>query len=52
VWLGRRHGIDMVSMRQTDHAPLLRFLMLVTAGFAESRCFVLQFPAKGKSNAG
>ena len=44
-----RHGIEMVSMRQSGHAPLLRF---VTAGSAESRRFVLRLPAKGKSNAG
>ena len=49
---GRRHGIEMVSMRQSDHAPLLRFLILVTAGFAENCCFVLRLPARGKSNAG
>ena len=41
--------IEMVSMRQSDHAPLLR---LVAAGSAESRRFVLRLPAKGKSNAG
>ena len=52
MWLGRRHGIEMVSMRQSDYAPLLRFLMLVIAGSAEGRCFVLRSPAKGKSNAG
>ena len=40
------------SMRQSDHAPLLRFLMLVTAGSAEGRCFVLRLPANGNSNAG
>jgi len=46
---GARHGIEMVSMRQSDHPRLLR---LVTAGSAESRCFVLRLPAKGKSNTG
>lgn len=30
-------GFEMVSMRQYDHAPLLRFLILVTTGFAEGR---------------
>ena len=45
---GRGHGIEMVSMRQSDHAPLLR---LVAAGSVESRRFVLRLPAKGKSNA-
>ena len=43
-----RDGLDEAS----DHAPLLRFLILVTAGSAAGRCFVLRFPAKGKSNAG
>jgi hypothetical protein len=37
VWSGRRQGIEVVSMRQDDHAPLLRLLMLVTAGSAEGR---------------
>jgi hypothetical protein len=52
MWLGRRHGIEMVSMRQSDYAPLLRFLMLVIAGSGEGRCFVLGLPAKGKSSTG
>ena len=30
-------GFEMVSMRQYDHAPLLRFLMLVTVGSDEGR---------------
>src|SRR5580704_990157 len=42
----------VLSMRQSDYAPLLRFLMLVIAGSAEGRCFVLRLPAKGKSNTG
>ena len=52
MWLGRRHGIEMVPIRQSDHAPLLRFLMLVTAGSAAGRGFVLRLPAKGKSSTG
>jgi hypothetical protein len=43
-----RDGLDEAS----DHAPLLRFLMLVTAGSADGRCFVLRLPANGNSNAG
>jgi hypothetical protein len=43
-----RDGLDEAH----DHAPLLRFLMLVTAGSAEGRCFVLRLPANGNSNAG
>src|SRR5438309_577234 len=35
---GASHGIEMVSMRQSDYAPLLRFLMLVIAGVAEWWC--------------
>jgi hypothetical protein len=38
--------------RQPDYAPLLRFLMLVTAGSAERRSFPLRSPVKDKSNAG
>ena len=45
-------GFETVSTRQHDHAPLLRFLMLVIAGSAEGRCFVLRLPANGNSNAG
>jgi hypothetical protein len=30
-------GFEMLSMRQYDHVPLFRFLMLVTAGSAEGR---------------
>ena len=49
---GCRQGIEMVSVRQHDHAPLLRFLMLVTAGSPDGGCFVLRSPAKGNSNPG
>ena len=35
-----------------DYAPLLRFLMLVTAGSPEGRWFPLRLPVKGKSNTG
>ena len=45
-------GFETVSTRQQDHAPLLRFLMLVTAGSAEGSWFPLRSPVKGKSNAG
>jgi hypothetical protein len=45
-------GFETVSTRQQDHAPLLRFLMLVTAGSAEGSWFPLRLPVKGKSNAG
>src|ERR1700720_108212 len=45
-------GFETVSTRQQDHAPLLRFLMLVTAGSAEGSWFPLRSPVRGKSNAG
>jgi hypothetical protein len=45
-------GFEMVSMRQYDHVPLFRFLMLVTAGSAEGSWLPLRSPVKGKSNAG
>jgi hypothetical protein len=45
---GLRDGLD----EATRSRPLLRFLMLVTAGSAEGSWFPLRSPVKGKSNAG
>jgi hypothetical protein len=45
-------GFETVSKRRHDYAPLLRFLILVTAASAEGRWFPLRSPVKGKSNVG
>jgi len=45
-------AFETVSTRRCGYAPLLRFLMLVTAGSAEGRSFPLRSPVKDKSNAG
>ena len=45
-------AFETVSTRRCGYAPLVRFLMLATAGSAEGRSFPLRSPVKDKSNAG